>query len=48
MTYLLHVKVSARYTELKFQIDLANERLNFNPGYKFQIFHIIDIFSNRR
>ena len=45
---MLHVKVSTRYAELKFQIDLANQRLNFNPGHKYQIFHITDIFSNRR
>ena len=46
MTLQLHVRSSARYTKLKFQLVLANPRLNFNPGWKFQIFHIIDIFSN--
>ena len=46
MTLQLHVRSSARYTKLKFQLGLANPRWNFNPGWKFQIFHIIDIFSN--
>ena len=40
----LHVKISTQYTELKFQLGLANPRWNFNPGWKFQNFHIIDIF----
>ena len=43
----LHVKNSIRYTELKFQLGLANPRWNFNTGWKFQIFHIIDIFPTR-
>ena len=42
----LHVKTSTRYSELKFQLGLAKPRWNFKPGWKFQIFHIIDIFSN--
>ena len=46
MTLELHVEISTRYTELKFQLGLANSRWNFNPGWKFQIFHIMDIFSN--
>ena len=46
MTLRLCVKFSARYTELKFQLGLANPRWNSNPGWKFQIFHIIDFFSN--
>ena len=46
MTLQLLVKISARYTKLKFQLGLANPRWNFNPGWKFQNFHIIDIFSN--
>ena len=45
MTLQLHVKTSARYTELKFQLGLANPRWNFNLGWRFQIFHIIDIFQ---
>ena len=44
ITLQLHVKVSALYIELKFELDLANPRLNFNPGWKFQISHKIDIF----
>ena len=40
MTLQLHVKISTRYTELKFQLGLAKPRSNFNPGWKFQIFHI--------
>ena len=44
MALQLHVKISTRYTELKFQLSLANPRWNFNPGWKFQIFHIIGIF----
>ena len=31
---------------MKFQLGLAKPRWNFNPGWKFQFFHIIDIFSN--
>ena len=46
MTLQLHEKISTRSTELKFQLYLAKPRWNFNPGWKFQIFHIIDIFSN--
>ena len=46
VTLQLHVKVSALYIELKFELGLANPRLNFNPGWKFQISHTIDIFSN--
>ena len=46
MTLQLHVKISTQYTELKFQLGLAKPRWNFNPGWKFQIFHIIDIFFN--
>ena len=46
MTMQLHVNVSTRYTELKFQLGLAKPRWNFNPGWKFQIFHIIGIFSS--
>ena len=40
MTLQLHVKISTRYTELKFQLGLAN------PKWKFQIFPVIEIFSN--
>ena len=43
MTLQLHVKISTRYTALKFQLGLVNPG-NFNPGWKFQIFHIIEIF----
>ena len=46
MKLQLHVKISTRYTELKFKLGLANPRRNFNLGWKFQIFHIMDIFSN--
>ena len=46
MTLQLHVKVSTWYAELKFQLRLAKSRWNFNPGWKFQISHIIYIFSN--
>ena len=46
MALPLHVKSSTRYTELKFQLALTNPRWNFNLGWKVQIFHIIDIFSN--
>ena len=46
MTLQLHVKISTRYTELKFQLGLAKPRWNFNPRWKFQIFHIIIIFFN--
>ena len=46
MTLQLHVKISTRYTELRFQRGLANPRWNFNLGWKSQIFHIIDVFSN--
>ena len=45
-TLQLHVKISTRYTELKFQLGLANPRLNFSLGWKFKIFHVIDIFFN--
>ena len=31
---------------MKFQLGLANPRWNFNPGWKFKVFHIIDIFCN--
>ena len=44
MTLQLHVKISTRYTELKFQLRSAKPRWNFIPGWKYQIFHIIDIF----
>ena len=40
MIMQLYVKNSARYIELKFQLALGN------PGWKFQIFHIINTFSN--
>ena len=46
ITLQLHVKISTRYTKLKFQLGLANPKGNFNLGWKFQIFHKIDIFSN--
>ena len=46
ITLQLHVKISVWYTELKFQLGLAKPRWYFNPGWKFQIFHIIDIFQN--
>ena len=32
MTLQLHVKISARCTELKFQLGLANRKRNFNTG----------------
>ena len=41
MTLQLHVKISTLYAELKFQLGLAKSR------WKFQIFRIIDIFSNQ-
>ena len=47
MTLQLHVKISIRFTEFKFQLGLANPRWNFNLGWTFQISHIIDLFSNR-
>ena len=40
MIMQLYVKNSARYIELKFQLALGN------PGWKFQICHIINTFSN--
>ena len=46
ITLQLHVKTSTRHTELKFELGLTNLRSNFNPGWKFQIFHIIDTFFN--
>ena len=46
MTLQLHVKILTQYTELKCQLGLAKPGWNFNPGWKFQIFHIIDIFSS--
>ena len=46
MILQLYVKISDRYSELKFELRLAKPRWNFIPGWKFQIFHIIDIFSN--
>ena len=46
MTLQLHVKISILYTELKFQFVLTNRRWNVNQTWKFQVFHIIDIFSN--
>ena len=46
MTLQLHVKISAQYTELQFQLGLAKPRWNFNPEWKFQIFHVVDIFFN--
>ena len=39
-------KISTRYTELKFRLGLAKLRWNFSPGWKFQIFYIIDNFFN--
>ena len=47
MTLQLHVKISTGYTELKFQLSLANPRWNFKPGWKFQNFHLIDFFPTR-
>ena len=41
-----HVKNSTRYIEFKFQLGLSNPRWNFNPGWKFWIFHIINTFWN--
>ena len=46
MTLQLHVKISILYTDLKFQFVLTNRRWNVNQTWKFQVFHIIDIFSN--
>ena len=46
MILQLHVKISTRCAELKFQLGLANPRWNFIPGWKFEISPIIDIFSN--
>ena len=46
MTLQLHVKISTRNTEFKFQLGLAKPRWNVNPGWKFQNFHIIGIFFN--
>ena len=46
ITLQLHVEISIRYNELKFQFALAKPRLNFNPGWKFQVFQIINISSN--
>ena len=46
MTLQLHVKISILYTELKFQFVLTNRRWNVNQTWKFQVFHIIVIFSN--
>ena len=40
MALQLSVKISARYTEFKSQLGLANPRWNFNPGWKHHIFHI--------
>ena len=48
MKLQLHVKISTRYTELKFKLGLANPRWNFNLGWKFQIFHIMDNFFQPR
>ena len=42
----LHVKISIQCTELKFELGFANPRWIFNLGRKFQISHIIEIFSN--
>ena len=47
MALQLHVKISVRYTKLKFQLGLVNSLCNLNKGLKFQIFHLIDLFSNR-
>ena len=47
MTLQLHVKISTRYTKLKFQLGLANPKWNFNTGWKFQIFHITNFFPTR-
>ena len=47
MTLQWHVKISTRYTKLKFQLGLANPKWNFNPGWKFQIFHITNFFPTR-
>ena len=38
-TLQLQVKISTRYTELKFQLGLANPRWNFNPGWKSDTTH---------
>ena len=46
ITLQFHVKLSTRYTQLKFRLGLANPTWNFNQGWKLQIFYIIDIFSN--
>ena len=46
MTLQLDVKISTRYSELKFQFGFAKPGWNFNLGWKFQVFHFIDIFSN--
>ena len=42
----MYVKMSTRYSESTFQLGLANLSYDLNIGWKFQIFHIIDIFSN--
>ena len=44
-TFWLTPKKTLAHTELKFRVGLANPRWIFNLGWKFQIFHTIDIFS---
>ena len=46
MILQLNVKISTQYTEFKFQRGLAKPKWNFNKGWKFQIFHIFEIFSS--
>ena len=46
VTLQLHVKISTRYTKLKFQLGLDNARWNLNPGWKFQIFYKIGKLTN--
>ena len=46
MTLQLYVKVSARYTELKFQLGLANPRFVISTRDENSKFYIIKIFSN--
>ena len=43
---MTHSKKTLAHTELKFRLGSANPRWIFNLGWKFRIFHIIDIFSN--
>ena len=46
MTLQLHLKILNWYTELKFQLSLVNPRWNLNPLWKFQIFLIVNIFTD--